>query len=522
MKKTLKSVLALLAIVLVLSGCNSTSKKTVNKKKLNTINIAISSEANAEKLDATAYDSSMAIYGAVYEPLIQYGKKGEFQPALATSWEISNNGKKYVFNLDKKAKFSDGSLVNSEAVKFTIERAKLNNKTSTLQTLNNLDRIEIIDANTVALFFKEVSNQVLAELCQTRPLRIMSPNSVEDGHVSGAFKKAIGSGPFVVKESTAEHVLMSPNRYFNDEKPVNYQVDFKTISDGSSRTLALRSGEIDIVGGTLGEIKDSDIDYLKTDKSFTVEEFEGTMSHFLAFNPDNTMLNTAIRHAIELSIDKKLLSDQKLNGLFRENVQFVSKTNQKPSEYNSEKAKTIFENEGLKKNKDGYYEKDNKILSFDLVIQTTEFPEWKEQAEVVESELKKVGVKINIIILDSDSYYDVLWTTKKYDMIFYRTYTDAYLPYNFLNSLYHNTDKEHGVLSNDEELTNQLNEFASMFKETDQQKTADKFLKRISDETLAIPIDYKNEKFAVSEKVSKFIYSGLSDSPIDYKNLKVN
>ncbi|HHH6141459.1 TPA: ABC transporter substrate-binding protein [Listeria monocytogenes] len=161
-------------------------------------------------------------------------------------------------------------------------------------------------------------------------------------------------------------------------------------------------------------------------------------------------------------------------------------------------------------------------MSFDLVIQTTEFPEWKEQAEVVESELKKVGVKINIIILDSDSYYDVLWTTKKYDMIFYRTYTDAYLPYNFLNSLYHNTDKEHGVLSNDEELTNQLNEFASMFKETDQQKTADKFLKRISDETLAIPIDYKNEKFAVSEKVSKFIYSGLSDSPIDYKNLKVN
>ncbi|RBS12825.1 hypothetical protein EA94_02729 [Enterococcus faecalis] len=521
MKKSLKSVITLFAIILFLSGCNSISKKTSEENKIKTVNIAISSEANAEKLDATAYDSSMALYGAVYEPLIKYSKKGEFQPALATSWEISDDGKKYVFNLDKKAKFSDGSRVNSEAVKFTIERAKLNNKTSSLQTLNNLDRIEIVDENTVVFFFKEVSNQVLAELCQTRPLRIMSPNSVDNGDISGVFKKAIGSGAFEITESTSEHVLMSPNRYFNNNKPVNYKVDFKTISDGSSRTLALKSGEIDIAGGTLGEITDSDIDSLKTDNSFKVKEFEGTMSHFLAFNPDNTMLNKNIRHVIDLSIDKKLLSKQKLNGLFRENVQYVSETNQQTSEYDSEKAKKILESDGFQKNKGDYYEKNNEILSLDLVIQTAEFPEWKEQAEVIESELKKVGIKVKINILDKDAYYDTLWTTKKYDMIFYRTYTDAYLPYNFLNSLYHNTDEEHGILANDKELTNQLNEFASMSKESNQQKVADKFLKRISEEALAIPIDYKNEKFAISDKISKFTYSGLSDSPIDYKNLKV-
>lgn len=520
MKKILKSVITLLAIMLFLNGCKSTDKKISEEEKIKTVNIAISSEANAEKLDATAYDSSMAIYGAVYEPLVKYSEKGEFKPGLATSWVISDDGKKYVFKLDKKAKFSDGSTVNSEAVKFTIERAKFNNKTSSLQTLNNLDRVEIIDENTVALLFKEASNQVLAELCQTRPLRIMSPNSVENGDVVGAFKKAIGSGAFEITESTSEHVLMHPNRYFNNKKPVNYQVDFKTIVDGSSRTLALKSGEVDIVGGTLGEITDSDIEALKTDNLFKVKEFEGTMSHFLAFNPDNTILNRDIRHAIDLSINKKLLTNQKINGLFRENVQYVSETNQLPSEYNSEKAKKIFESEGFRKNKGGYYEKDNKVLSFNLVIQTAEFPDWKEKAEIIESELKKVGVEIKITILDKDAYYDTLWTNKNYDMIFYRTYTDAYLPFNFLNSLYRNTE-EKGILANDEELTNQLNEFARAFNESDQQKIADKFLKRISEETLAIPIDYKNEKFVISEKISKFNYSGLSDSPIDYKNLTV-
>ncbi|WP_236847772.1 ABC transporter substrate-binding protein, partial [Brevibacillus laterosporus] len=180
-------------------------------------------------------------------------------------------------------------------------------------------------------------------------------------------------------------------------------------------------------------------------------------------------------------------------GLFQENVKYVSTDNQENIPYDLNKARSMFESEGYVENAEGYYEKANNVLAFDLVIQTTEFPEWKEQAEIIESDLKKAGVKVNINIFDSESYYDVLWNTKKYDMIFYRTYTDALLPYNFLNSLYHNTAEGHGVLANDAKLTNLLDDFAVTIQEKKQQQIFGNIFKRISEETLAIPIDYKDE-----------------------------
>lgn len=522
MKKKLIMGLTVLTVLTMVSGCSGNKQETSKKKETPTVNIAISAEPKAEQLDATAYDSSMAIYGAVYQPLVEYGEKGVFKPGLAESWEISEDGKKYLFRLDEKAKFSDGSPVDAEAVKFTIERAQLNNETSSLQLLTNLEKIEVNNPSTITFYFNEVSNQILAELSQTRPLRIMSPHSVEGEKASGAFKEPIGSGPFIVKDHSAEHVKMVPNPYFNHEQPVTYQIDFKTIADGSSRTLALKSGEVDIVGGTLGEITDSDSDSFQKDSAYTIEEFEGTMTHFLAFNPDNTTLTATIRAAIERSIDKTLLSEKSLAGLFRENVQYVSETNQPVVAYDLKQATDMFEREGYKKNKAGYYEKEQQELAFDLMIQTTEFPEWKKQAEIVESELKKAGVKVTINILDQEGYYDVLWKTKKFDMIFYRTYTDALLPYNFLNSLYHNTTEGPGVLANDNVLSQELDQFAKTFGDEEQQKLANQFLTRVSQQTLAIQIDYKNEKFVVSNKISSFQYSGLSDSPIDYQKLGVN
>ena len=521
MKKSVR-MLGLLLGLFSLVGCTATNDKNNANQELKTINVAISNEGKANLLDATSYDAAMALYGAVYEPLIEYAGKGEFKSGLSESWDISDDGKKYTFHLKKDSKFSDSSKVDGEAVKFTIERAKYNNETTSLQTLTNLEKITVIDENTVEMLFTKVSNQVLSELCQTRPLRIMSPNAVENQKIDGAFKKAIGSGPFVVEESSDEQTVMKANPYFNDESPVNYNVTFQTIEDGSSRSLALKSGEIDIAGGTLGDITDSDIASFKEDKNYKIHEFTGTMSHFLAFNPDNSQLSTTIRNGIETAINKSELSDKELVGLFRDNVQYVTEENQQTTSYDLEKAKQTFESQGYKLNQNNYYEKGNEALQFSLVIQTTEFPEWKEKAEIIESELKKAGVKINIQILDKESYYDALWKTKKYDLIFYRTYTDALLPYNFLNSLFQNQAETHGVLANDEKLTNLLNEYATTNNQGQQQEIFNTIFARLSEETLAIPIEYKDENFVTSDKIATFKYSGLSDAPIDFKRLAVN
>lgn len=106
-------------------------------------------------------------------------------------------------------------------------------------------------------------------------------------------------------------------------------------------------------------------------------------------------------------------------------------------------------------------------------------------------------------------------------MILYRTYTDALLPYNFLNSLFYNTADSHGVLADDERLSTLLNTYAAAATEADQQSIFDDIFNELSDETLAIPIDYKDENFVTTSKIEDFVFSGLSDAPIDYQQLVV-
>lgn len=519
MKKRIVLLSMVLSIVLFLSACNSKKESMSANKK--TVTIAIANEGKAEKLDATSYDSAMALYGAVYEPLIEYEGKGTYKSGLAESWEQSDDGKIYTFHLKKDLKFSDGSAITSKAVKFTLERAKFINESSTLQTLTNLKAITLIDDYTVELVFNKVSNQVLAELCQTRPLRIMSPNSVDTKKYDGTFKKAIGSGAFYVEKATDEETIMLPNPYYNNENPVDYKVVFQTIQDASSRFLAMKSGEVDIVGGTLGDLSTTDSDVLAKDSSYNTYNFKGTMTHFMAFNPENKLLSNKIREGIELAIDKSLLSEKQLGGLFRDTVQFVNTTNQLEKTYDVAKAKLLFEEEGYRLNNEGYYEKEQTPLAFNLVIQTTEFPEWKEKAEFIEQQLKKVGVNISIQLVDQENYYDILWKTKGYDLIFYRTYTDALLPYNFLNSVFENQKDQTGVLANDDILTELLVKFSNTSNEGEQQEIFSSIFNRINEETLAIPIDYKDEYFITSKKITEFKYSGLSDAPIDFKHLMV-
>jgi len=49
-------------------------------------------------------------------------KPGIFEPLLATSWELSPDGKSYIFHLRKGVKFHDGTAFNAEAVKWNLDR----------------------------------------------------------------------------------------------------------------------------------------------------------------------------------------------------------------------------------------------------------------------------------------------------------------------------------------------------------------------------------------------------------------
>jgi peptide/nickel transport system substrate-binding protein len=66
--------------------------------------------------------SSCQAFDHLYESLTMYDEKTNIVPALAQSWEITNNGKTYTFKLRPNVKFHNGQPMTAEDVKYSIDR----------------------------------------------------------------------------------------------------------------------------------------------------------------------------------------------------------------------------------------------------------------------------------------------------------------------------------------------------------------------------------------------------------------
>ena len=243
----------------------------------------------------------------------------------------------------------------------------------------------------------------------------------------------------------------------------------------------------------------------------------------MGFNPQNKVLkDKRIREAISKAIDTNDLSpNKKLKGLFQSDVPYVNSSNQHNHTYAPSDSEKLLKEAGYKKNSNGYFEKDGKVLSLKLALQTHEFPEWKTKAEIMQQALKKVGIKLDINILDSQTYYETLTVRKDFDLIYYRTYTNALMPYNFLNARFKQADHQPGAFADDSKLTEMIKQFPTIIDKQQRQSAFDKLSNYIDNQYLAVPISYPNETFVTTPKISNFEFSGQTDAPINFDKLKV-
>lgn len=88
----------------------------------------------------------------------------------------------------------------------------------------------------------------------------------------------------------------------------------------------------------------------------------------------------------------------------------------------------------------------------------------------MQQDLKNVGIHLDINVLDAQTYYETLTIRKDYDLIFYRSYTNALMPYNFLNARFKQDGDKPGMFANDVQLTTMLNRFSTITNKDDQQR----------------------------------------------------
>ena len=124
---------------------------------------------------------------------------GTYQPALATSWTSTPDGREWVFKLRSGVKFQDGTAFDAAAVKYNFDRV-LDPKTASAQMKSDvgpIKSIEVVDALTVKLVY---DTPWVTLLDGVRRMPIWSPTAAEKHGLANFGRNLVGAGPFLFAE----------------------------------------------------------------------------------------------------------------------------------------------------------------------------------------------------------------------------------------------------------------------------------------------------------------------------------
>lgn len=328
------------------------------------------------------------VLGQVCEGLLNYDQNMNIVPWLATSWEISDDGRAYTFKLVEGAKFHNGREMTAEDVKFSFERILDPNTGSRRRTnLEVIESIDVVDAHTVRVNLKNRFSPFLTYLVGAYGAIIPRESLDTEGKISNP----IGTGPFrFVEWVKNDHLTLTRNKeYWRKGAPYLDKIIFKPLPDEAVRLTALRTGAVDIIH-SLPE-KMLPVLTKKEQKEFTLQVLPGVSWRMVIMNNRKPPFdNVKIRQAVNHAIDREELMTALTWGFGTVKNQIWPKDsfwhmNNPAIGYNPEKAKSLLAEAGYP---DG----------IDIALEVK--PGFLPVAEVVQDQLKRVGFRVKLGVLD--------------------------------------------------------------------------------------------------------------------------
>ena len=265
--------------------------------------IVIGKDQEAPGLDPAKNPAQAAIrvFDLMYSRLTRLDTQMRPQPDLATSWDISADGKTYTFHLRQGVKFHNGRELTSADVKYTYERIIDPATASIAQSFfAPIDHIDAPDPYTVVVVLKEANTPFLVNTAATWSGIVAK--EIVDANNGDLNKVDAGSGPFMLQEWTPDTrtVLVRNPNYYVPGQPAADKITFQIMPDENARIAALRTGNIQFT-----VLSAAGYDTLKNDAS--VKAVEGpTLSYaYLGMNVSRPPFDKPeVREAISYAVDR--------------------------------------------------------------------------------------------------------------------------------------------------------------------------------------------------------------------------
>ncbi len=204
-----------------------------------TASTAISSELDNIDPWLSAAADTKAVMSNVFEGLLWYDTSGNIVPALAKSWQISDDGLTYSFALRENVTFHNGDQFDAADVVYSIEAlAGLNGEEALSSRFSGVSSVEAVDQMTLKITLKEPDTAFLVA-CTEAILPVGYDRQTT---------QPIGTGPFKFEsyEPGQKVVLVKNDNYWDEARlPQLDKVEFYIISDPTAVVNGLKSGQLD-------------------------------------------------------------------------------------------------------------------------------------------------------------------------------------------------------------------------------------------------------------------------------------
>jgi cationic peptide transport system substrate-binding protein len=414
----LKLTVTALFFLLLLTACNEEGKLSLSERSV--IYCAEGSPDTFNPQLVTSGTTIDATSNQLYDRLITYqGKENTLSPALAKSWHVTRDGKKVTFYLRKGVTFhqtdyfTPSRSFNADDVIFSFNRALNSDHPfhfvsggnypffQNVGLSNLIENIEKINDYTIRFHLSHADNSFLANLATDFAI-ILSAEYAEkltkQKAKSDIDTHPIGTGPFKLKEYRVGSLIRfyRHEQYWQEPAKIE-QLVFDITPSNTGRLTKLLAKECDVAAYPIAHEKIIQ----RTDLS--LEAVTALNIGYFGFNVNKPPFdNKLVRQAISYAVNKEVLLEAVYQGKAEMANSILPKTSwaydesTSPQELNPALAKQLLALAGYG---DGFT-----MNLWAMPIQRPYNPNAITMAKLIQSDLKKINIKVNIITYEWNTF----------------------------------------------------------------------------------------------------------------------
>lgn len=396
MKKRIAMMMALILAFSMLTGCGSGSGDGGSSRAEESKMILGIEESEAIRFDIAdgQYSLNFVIRRCLYEPLVHVDPiTGEEEMRLADSYTVSDDNTVYTFKLKPDVKMHDGSVLTADDVVYSLNMTK--ESVDVGKNLASMESAKAIDDQTVEV---TLSQPYAAFMKNLSMVFILSANAYEEKGADGFNATPVGCGPykFVSYENDNKITFEAFEDYYRDPASIK-TVEIRQFADANSLAIAMEGGELDAAAG----INPVDYENVASNDDIEINEIQTTKFCLMSMSTEKAPFDDQkVRQAINYAIDRQFVLDAAREGkgnptslVFNSAMSCTEGVEEYV--YDEEKAKALLEEAGLK-------------LPMKLDAKLSIAANCKTEAEAVQESLARLGLEVEIEILEAGALYDGL------------------------------------------------------------------------------------------------------------------